>query len=107
VRGTISEVSAAEADAYFQSRDRGARLGAWASAQSRPLEDRLALEKRIAEYALKFGVGTVPRPPYWTGWRIAPLAFEFWHNRPFRLHARLVFRRADPAANWVKSRLYP
>lgn len=106
-RGLISEVSAAEADAYFQSRDRGARLGAWASAQSRPLEDRLALEKRIAEYALKFGVGTVPRPPYWTGWRIAPLAFEFWHNRPFRLHDRLVFRRADPAANWVKSRLYP
>ncbi len=107
VRGVISEVSAAEADAYFQSRDRGARLGAWASAQSRPLEDRLALEKRIAEYALKFGVGAVPRPPYWTGWRIAPLAFEFWHNRPFRLHDRLVFRRADPAASWAKSRLYP
>ena len=107
VRGFISEVSAAEADAYFQSRDRGARLGAWASAQSQPLEDRLALEKRIAEYALKFGIGAVPRPPHWTGWRIAPLSIEFWRNRPLRLHDRLVFQRPDPKAPWRKTRLYP
>src|SRR6185295_19971748 len=71
-RGLIEPVSDAEADAYFQSRDRGTRLGAWASAQSRPLEDRLALEKRIAEVALKYGVGDVPRPPYWSGYRVAP-----------------------------------
>jgi len=106
-RGLIDEVSGAEADAYFQSRDRGARLGAWASAQSRPLENRLALEKRIAEYAAKFGLGEVARPDYWRGWRLVPLAIEFWRDRPFRLHDRLVFERADPKAPWAKKRLYP
>ncbi|MGD9967165.1 MAG: pyridoxamine 5'-phosphate oxidase [Hyphomonadaceae bacterium] len=106
-RGHISFVSDAEADAYFQSRDRGARLGAWASAQSRPLEDRLALEKRIAEYALKYGVGEVPRPPHWRGYKLTPLSFEFWRDRPFRLHDRLVFSREGPAQPWRKSRLYP
>jgi pyridoxamine 5'-phosphate oxidase len=106
-RGLIEFVSDAEADAYFKSRDRGARLGAWASTQSRPLEDRLALEKRIAEYALQFGVGDVPRPPHWRGYRLAPLSLEFWRNRPFRLHDRLVFTRAAPGAPWRKSRLYP
>jgi len=106
-RGVVELVSDVEADAYFQSRDRGARLGAWASSQSRPLEDRLALEKRIAEYALTFGVGEVPRPPHWRGYRLIPLAMEFWRNRPFRLHDRLVFARETPAAAWVKSRLYP
>jgi pyridoxamine 5'-phosphate oxidase len=106
-RGLIEFVTDAEADAYFQSRDRGARLGAWASAQSRPLEDRLALEKRIAEYALKFGVGEVPRPPHWRGYRLAPLSIEFWRNRPFRLHDRLVFTRAAPRQAWKKDRLYP
>jgi len=107
VRGLIEPVSDAEADAYFQSRDRGARIGAWASAQSRPLEDRLALEKRIAEYAAKFGLGEVPRPDYWRGWRLVPLTIEFWRDRPFRLHDRLVFERTDAKAPWVKSRLYP
>jgi pyridoxamine 5'-phosphate oxidase len=106
-RGLVSFVSDAEADAYFQSRDRGARLGAWASEQSRPLEDRLALEKRIAEAALKYGVGEVPRPPYWRGYRLTPLTLEFWRDRPFRLHDRLVFSRAAPGAPWSKSRLYP
>jgi len=106
-RGLISFVSDADADVYFKSRDRGARLGAWASQQSRPLEDRLALEKRIAEYALKYGVGEVPRPPYWRGYRLTPLRFEFWRNRPFRLHDRLVFTRDTPAAAWNKGRLYP
>ncbi len=106
-RGVISFVSEAEADAYFQSRDRGARLGAWASTQSRPLEDRLALEKRIAEYALKYGVGEVPRPPHWRGYKLTPLAMEFWRDRPFRLHDRLVFTRDEPGQAWRKSRLYP
>ena len=106
-RGRIDAVSDAEADAYFQSRDRGARLGAWASAQSRPLENRLALEKRIAEYAAKFGLGEVARPDYWRGWRLTPTAIEFWRDRPFRLHDRLVFERADPKAPWTKKRLYP
>lgn len=107
VRGPILAVPDAEADAYFQSRDRGARLGAWASEQSRPLPDRLALEKRVAEFALKFGIGAVPRPPHWRGWRAAPLAIEFWRDRPFRLHDRLVFERAAPGDVWTKRRLYP
>lgn len=107
VRGPIERVSAEEADVYFRSRDRGARLGAWASKQSRPLEDRLALEKRIAEFAAKFGLGEVPRPDYWGGYRIVPLAIEFWRDRPFRLHDRLVFTRESAGAAWAKSRLYP
>ncbi len=107
MRGLIEGVSDAEADAYFRSRDRGARLGAWASQQSRPLEDRLALEKRIAEYAAKFGLGEVPRPEYWRGYRLVPLAMEFWRDRPFRLHDRLVFTHEAPGQGWVKSRLYP
>lgn len=107
VRGQIEPVTEAESDAYFQSRDRGARLGAWASQQSRPLEDRLALEKRIAEFAAKYGLGEVPRPDYWRGYRLVPLSFEFWRDRPFRLHDRLVFRRAAPGQSWSRQRLYP
>jgi pyridoxamine 5'-phosphate oxidase len=106
-RGLVEFVSDEEADAYFKSRDRGARLGAWASTQSRPMDERLALEKRIADYALKFGVGEVPRPPHWRGYRLIPLAMEFWRNRPFRLHDRLVFARETPDAAWAKSRLFP
>lgn len=106
-RGPAARVDDAEADAYFQSRDRGARLGAWASQQSRALPDRLALEKRVAEFALKFGMGAIPRPEYWRGYRVAPLAIEFWRNRPFRLHDRLVFERSAPGAAWAKKRLYP
>ncbi len=106
-RGVVEFVSDAEADAYFQSRDRGARLGAWASEQSRALPDRLALEKRIGEFALKFGLGEVPRPPHWRGYRLVPLSIEFWRDRPFRLHDRLVFAREAPNAPWAKSRLYP
>lgn len=107
VRGLIEPVADAESDAYFQSRDRGARIGAWASAQSRPLHDRLALEKRIAEFAAKFGLGQVPRPQYWRGWRLVPLSIEFWRDRPFRLHDRLAFTRESPQAAWTKTRLYP
>lgn len=107
VRGVVEPVDDAEADAYFQSRDRGARLGAWASQQSRPLEDRLALEKRIAEFAAQYGLGEVPRPAHWRGYRLVPLAIEFWRDRPFRLHDRLVFTRAASGQGWAKGRLYP
>jgi pyridoxamine 5'-phosphate oxidase len=107
VRGAVDFVADLEADAYFQSRDRGARLGAWASEQSRPLPDRLALEKRIAEFALKFGAGAVPRPAHWRGYRLIPAEIEFWRDRPFRLHDRLLFTRAAPDAAWETQRLYP
>lgn len=107
IRGPVSRVSDAEADAYFQSRPRDSRIGAWASQQSRPLESRFALEKAVASYALKFGVGEVPRPPHWTGFRIAPVYIEFWRDGAFRLHDRIVFRRAAPGEPWTKTRLYP
>ena len=105
VRGAVEVVSDAEADAYFASRARSARIGAWASDQSRPVPDRFALEKRIAEFGLRFGLGTVPRPPNWSGYRVIPATFEFWRDRPFRLHERLVFARAGDG--WTTSRLYP
>lgn len=104
-RGSVSLVSDAEADAYFRSRPRDSRIGAWASQQSRPLESRFALEKAVALNAAKFALGDVPRPPYWTGFRIAPASIEFWHDRPFRLHDRVVFTRAGDG--WRKTRLYP
>ena len=105
VRGPVTPVSDAEADAYWATRARPAQLGAWASSQSRPLPDRLALEKRIAEFGLKFGLGKVPRPPHWTGFRVVPESLEFWRNRPFRLHERLVFARVGDG--WTTHRLYP
>lgn len=107
VRGTVTQVSAGEADAYFASRPRDSRIGAWASQQSRPLESRFALEKAVAFHAAKYAIGTVPRPPYWVGYRIAPLSIEFWKDGAFRLHDRVVFRRATPEAEWSRARLYP
>ncbi len=107
VRGTVTIVSDAEADAYFQSRPRDSRIGAWASQQSRPLESRFALEKAVAKYAAKYAIGEVPRPPHWTGFRIAPVYLEFWQDGAFRLHDRVVFRREKPGDAWDKSRLYP
>jgi pyridoxamine 5'-phosphate oxidase len=107
VRGPVEVVSDAEADAYFATRPKQAQIGAWASKQSTPLESRLAFEKAIAVYAAKYAIGNVPRPPSWIGWRIVPHTIEFWQDRPFRLHDRIVFHRADPAAAWTKTRLYP
>jgi pyridoxamine 5'-phosphate oxidase len=107
VRGPVERVSDTEADAYFQSRPRDSRIGAWASQQSRPLEGRFALEKAVAANALKYAVGDVPRPPHWTGFRIMPVEIEFWHDRQFRLHDRIVFRREGGNAPWQKTRLYP
>jgi pyridoxamine 5'-phosphate oxidase len=104
-RGTVTLVTDAEADAYFQSRPRDSRIGAWASQQSRPLESRFALEKAVAANTAKFAIGEVPRPPYWTGFRIAPVSMEFWQDRPFRLHDRVLFNRM--ADGWRKERLYP
>jgi len=106
IRGRVEPVSKAEADAYYASRPRGSRIGAWASKQSRPLESRFALEKAVAEYTLKFGLGEIPRPENWSGFRVTPETLEFWHDRPFRLHDRIEFRRDDVGA-WGKVRLYP
>ena len=107
LRGTIAVVSDAEADAYFATRPRGSRIGAWASQQSRPLESRFALEKAVAAVTARYPIGDIPRPPYWSGFRLTPLEMEFWHDRPFRLHERVVFRRASPGEAWRKERLYP
>ncbi len=107
IRGTVEPVSEAEADAYFATRAKQAQIGAWASKQSEPLESRLAFEKAVARYAAKYAVGTVPRPPYWSGYRIVPTLIEFWQDRPFRLHDRIEFRREVPGAPWRKTRLYP
>lgn len=107
LRGPVETVSDAEADAYFATRNRMAQIGAWASKQSEPLESRLAFEKAVALYTAKFGMGSVPRPPLWSGYRIVPMQIEFWHDRPFRLHDRIEFRRERPGAAWNKTRLYP
>ncbi len=107
VRGAVEPVSGEEADAYFASRSRMAQIGAWASKQSTELESRLAFEKAIARYTAKFGIGTVPRPPNWSGYRVAPDEIEFWQERQFRLHDRIVFKRGDAGGPWRKTRLYP
>jgi pyridoxamine 5'-phosphate oxidase len=107
LRGTVETVSNEEADAYFASRSRMAQIGAWASKQSAALESRLAFEKAIARFTAKFAIGTVPRPSYWSGYRVVPNEIEFWQERPFRLHDRISFSRANLNAPWTKTRLYP
>ena len=105
VEGAVESVSDAEADAYYASRARTSRLGAWASKQSRPLESRFALEKAVAEYGLKYAVGEIPRPSHWSGFRVLPRRIELWRDMPFRLHERRVFHREG--AGWRIETLYP
>jgi pyridoxamine 5'-phosphate oxidase len=106
-RGAVSEVTAAESDAYFDSRPRGSQIGAWASAQSRPLASRAALEAAVESYERQFASADVPRPEYWRGYRLAPVEIEFWRDRPSRLHERIRFIRSTPESAWEKRLLYP
>lgn len=105
VEGTVERVDDAEADAYFATRPRGAQIGAWASKQSQPMEGRFRLEARVAKYTARFHVGTVPRPDFWSGFRVVPERIEFWREQPFRLHDRVVYHR--DGGGWRKERLYP
>ncbi len=107
LEGPVSRTTAEETDAYFATRPRGSQLGAWASDQSQPLESRFALERRVAEVTAKYLVGSVPRPPHWSGFRLQPLLIEFWQDQPFRLHDRLEYRRAAAGEPWTTRTLYP
>jgi len=107
LEGAVAPTTAEEADAYFASRDRGSQIGAWASEQSRPLESRFALEKRVAEFTARHVIGKVPRPPHWSGFRLKPVLIEFWQDGAFRLHDRLEYRRGSPDAPWTTRTLYP
>jgi len=107
IRGPIEPATEAEADAYFATRHRESRIGAWASSQSRPLASRAALEKAVQRYTEDFADGDVLRPAYWRGYRVRPVEIEFWQNGDFRLHDRIVFRRTTPDGVWTKTRLYP
>jgi pyridoxamine 5'-phosphate oxidase len=107
IRGTVEQVSAAEADAYYASRPMGSRIGAWASQQSRPLESRAVLKEAVARFEKEFEGMNPARPRYWSGFRLVPLQMEFWADRPYRLHDRVLFSRDNPDAPWTKTRLYP
>lgn len=107
LRGPVEPTTDAEADAYFATRHRESRIGACASRQSRPLQNRATLEADVARLTEAFAGGEVPRPDYWRGYRLIPLEIEFWQNGPFRLHDRIVFRRSVSRDPWTKTRLYP
>ena len=105
IRGRVIPVTSEAADAYFNSRDRKSKIGAWASKQSQPLESRFHLEKRVAVFAARFGLGRVPRPEFWSGFRLIPREIEFWLGQPFRLHDRLQY--SHDGALWTRKRLFP
>lgn len=107
IEGPVVPVDEEEADAYYASRPRGSRIGAWASKQSQPMEGRFVLEKRIAEYTAKFGVGDIPRPDFWSGFRLSPNRIEFWREGSFRLHERTVYSRDGKGGGWSTQTLYP
>jgi pyridoxamine 5'-phosphate oxidase len=106
-RGPVEAVTDSEADAYFASRARPSRIGAWASRQSQPLRDRAELEEGVASETARFEGQEVPRPAHWHGYRIRPVYLEFWSDRPFRLHERLVFERAKPESEWTNGLRFP
>ena len=103
--GSVSQVSDEEADAYFSTRDRGSQVGAWASDQSTPLESREALLQRVREIEIEYDGAEIPRPPHWTGFVISPESIEFWTQREFRLHDRILYRLED--GEWSRQRLNP
>ena len=105
VDGAVSIIADEEADAYFETRDRGAQIGAWASAQSRPMKTKFDLEKNVAKFAAKFHVGPIPRPDFWCGYRVIPRTIEFWVERPSRLHDRWLYHKAEDG--WTMETLYP
>ena len=105
VEGSVELLSDEEADAYFQSRERQSRLGAWASKQSQPMSKRFELERRVAKYVARFGFGEIPRPAFWSGYLLRPTLLEFWQERPFRLHERLEYRKSE--SGWTRNWLFP
>ena len=105
--GAVTPVSATEADAYYDSRPRNSRIGAWASQQSRPLADRTTLMQSVERFDAEYSGENVPRPPYWSGYRLSPLRIEFWHDGAFRLHDRFVFSRQAEGQPWSVQRLFP
>ena len=105
VEGTVALLGDEEADVYFATRDRESNIGAWASRQSRPLERRFELEREVAKFAAKYAFGEIPRPPFWSGYRLVPERIEFWSQRAFRLHERLQFDRVEDG--WYLTRLFP
>ena len=107
IRGPVTPVSPEEADAYFATRPKDSQIGAWASRQSRPMASRFDLEREVARFAVKHGFGNVPRPAFWSGYRVAPREIEFWKHKPFRLHERLLFTQSADGASWTAERLFP